>query len=124
MNKLFNLKNTNYKVLPGCVYIGREMKKYNLPASKWANPFKIDEFYQGRILTREYAVEAYVDWLLYSDEGVKLLENIEELKGKNLFCWCDNLPCHGNVLIRLAAPKLDLKHEIEDITREYLVSHK
>ena len=123
MNKLFNLKDTNYKVSPGGVYIGREMKRYNLSASIWANQFKIDTFYQGRILTREYAIEAYADWLLYSDEGLKVFSHISELTCKNLFCWCDPRRCHGEILIRLSNPTIDLKHEIFDITNEYLVNH-
>ena len=76
---------TNY------AYIGRP--------SKWGNPFKIGQYYQGRVLTRGDSIAAYRDWLLYSNQGWKLLGNLEELRNKILGCWCFPLPCHGQVLI-------------------------
>ena len=76
------------------IYVGRP--------SKWGNPFHIGMVYQGRILTRQDTIEAFTDWLLYSDEGMKVLADIVELKGRDLVCWCSPLPCHADVLIELA----------------------
>lgn len=67
------------------VYVGRP--------SKWGNPFVI-----GRDGTREEVVEKYYLWL----QDQELLNDISELEGKDLVCWCDPLPCHADVLIRLA----------------------
>lgn len=92
MPKVLN-KRTD-KMPSDTVYVGRP--------GKWGNPFKIGMVYQGRTLTRQTAIEAYEDWLLYSDEGRKLLSDISELKGKDLICWCKPLPCHGDILLRLA----------------------
>ncbi len=78
----------------GAVYVGRP--------SKWGNPFKIGQEYNCVILTRETAIRTYEDWLLYSDEGVKLQKMIGELKGKDLVCWCAPLPCHADVLLGFA----------------------
>lgn len=78
----------------GAVYVGRP--------SKWGNPFRIGQVYQGRYLDRRGAVDAHRDWLLHSDEGAKLLADIEELRGKDVVCWCDPLPCHGDTLVELA----------------------
>ena len=82
------------KIPEGAVYVGRP--------SKWGNPFRIGQHYQGIILTREDAIEAYSDWLLYSDASEILLPQIGELKGKDLVCWCAPLPCHADVLLELA----------------------
>src|SRR6185437_6301103 len=67
------------------VYIGRP--------SKWGNPFVI-----GRDGTREQVVAKYERWLLDSE----LREDVAELRGKVLGCWCAPKACHGDVLTRLA----------------------
>jgi hypothetical protein len=68
------------------IYIGRP--------GKWGNPFK-----EGRDGTREEVIEKYEEWFLTQPQ---LLEGLPELKGKVLGCWCAPLPCHGDVLVRLA----------------------
>ncbi len=70
--------------------------------SKWGNPFKIGQIYQGRKMTRKDTIEAYKDWLIYSDVGYKLLAQINELKNKDLVCCCAPKACHGDILIKLA----------------------
>jgi hypothetical protein len=70
---------------PGSVYIGRP--------SKWGNPFWI-----GRDGTREQVIAAYDRYL--SESG--LIKDVHELAGRDLVCWCAPLPCHGDVLIRVA----------------------
>ncbi len=76
------------------VYIGRPRK--------WGNPFKIGQMHQGRRLTRETAIAAFNDWLLYSDEGVVLQADLGELVGKRLGCYCNPKACHGDILAELA----------------------
>lgn len=68
------------------VYIGRP--------SKWGNPFVM-----GRDGTREEVIEKYRQLLL---SNPKLLEEVKELKGKILGCWCSPKKCHGDVLADLA----------------------
>lgn len=92
MPKVFN-KRTD-KISPDAIYVGRP--------SKWGNPFRIGQYYQGRILTRKEAIESYRDWLLYSDACQTLLPDIHELRGKDLVCWCAPLPCHADILLELA----------------------
>lgn len=65
------------------VYIGRP--------SKWGNPFSLDEY------EREEAIALYEQHL-----GQELIEDLPELRGKTLGCWCAPKPCHGDVLARLA----------------------
>lgn len=99
MSKVLN-KRTD-KIPSDAVYVGRP--------TKWGNPFKIGMNYQSRILNRQDSIDAFEDWLLHSDSGVKLLANISELKGKNLVCWCSPLPCHADILLELANEEFDLR---------------
>jgi Domain of unknown function (DUF4326) len=80
------------------VYIGRgpggTVPRYG--RGKWGNPFEVGE--DG---TREECVEKYEGWLF--TERPDLLALIPtELKGRRLGCTCAPLPCHGDVLARLA----------------------
>jgi predicted glycosyltransferase involved in capsule biosynthesis len=68
------------------VYIGR--------GSKWGNPFMI-----GKDGTREEVIKKFKDYLL---SNTKLMEDLEELRGKTLGCFCSPKPCHGHVLAVMA----------------------
>lgn len=67
------------------VYIGRP--------SKWGNPFVV-----GRDGARGECIEKYRTWILTQHT---LLNDLEELRGKTLGCWCAPNPCHGDVLVEL-----------------------
>jgi hypothetical protein len=73
------------------LYIGRANSRYGLPASKWANPFRI-----GRDGTRQEVIDEYRDYLLASPN---LMAALPELAEKDLVCWCAPEPCHGDVLL-------------------------
>jgi hypothetical protein len=75
-----NIRTSSYDV-----YIGR--------GSKWGNPYHI-----GKDGNRKEVIEKYRQYILKKPE---LLENLHELKGKRLGCYCAPLPCHGDVLIEL-----------------------
>lgn len=72
------------------IYIGRP--------SKWGNPYEI-----GRDGTRDEVVEKYrqfaIEHIHTSDLFVK---DLEELRGKDLVCWCAPKLCHGHILLSLA----------------------
>jgi hypothetical protein len=53
------------------------------------------------VLTRESCIAAFEDWLRYSDKGVALQADLEELRGKRLGCYCKPQACHGDVLVEL-----------------------
>lgn len=76
---------------PYDVYIGRAVPRLGLSQSKWANPFRI-----GKDGTREECIAKYREYLLSRPD---LLEDLEELRGKVLGCWCKPAPCHGDVLV-------------------------
>ena len=69
------------------VYIGRP--------SKWGNPYVI-----GRDGTRATVVARYHVYLLEHPDLYTAAQT--ELCGKDLVCWCAPLPCHGDVLLRIA----------------------
>jgi hypothetical protein len=79
----------------GAVYIGDRLYHgpWRLRKSKWANPYKI-----GRDGTREEVIAKF-ECHLY-DTG--LFNDIHELRGRDLACWCAPEPCHGDLLLRLA----------------------
>ena len=84
-----------HKKHPHDVYIGRP--------SKWGNKFshKKDTQAEFVVSSREEAIAAYRKWITEGD-GMYLLEDLHELKGQTLGCWCKPLACHGDVLAELA----------------------
>jgi len=75
------------------VYIGRRNPRYGLPASKWANPYRI-----ARDDTRDEVIEKYRAWIVQQPD---LIAALPELRGKDLVCWCAPESCHGAVLLEL-----------------------
>lgn len=78
-------KVVHCKKEPYDVYIGRP--------SKWGNPFEI-----GKDGTREEVIQKFKEYLTLSP---LLMEELNELNGKTLGCWCSPRPCHGDVLANL-----------------------
>jgi len=91
------------KMGPGCVYIGR--------GSLFGNPFTHQNLATTgavvKVDTREEAVESFRLWMtsdLEIPEWTKpTREQVISLYGKTLACWCAPKPCHGDVLLELAA---------------------
>jgi hypothetical protein len=75
------------------VYIGRKNSRLNLPESKWANPYRI-----GIDGNRDDVIKKYKEWILNQPD---LINNLSELEGKTLACWCYPKKCHGDILIEL-----------------------
>lgn len=64
--------------------------------TKWANPHSLD-------LGRVEAVRRYRDDLLAGRLAVTVEQVQEELRGRDLACYCPlHEPCHGDVLLRIA----------------------
>ena len=80
---------------PYDVYVGRP--------TKWGNPYshKNDTKAQFKVDTREQAIAAYRKWITEGD-GMHLLSDLHELKGKVLGCWCHPQACHADALAELA----------------------
>jgi hypothetical protein len=83
MPRVYNRRAAD--VPPDAVYVGRP--------TKWGNPYKV-----GRHGDHARVVQMYRAYIL----GSILLADIEELRGRDLVCWCVPAPCHANVLLELA----------------------
>lgn len=88
---------------PSNVYVGRAgivfIRKERFPkqTSVWANPFKV-----GKDGTRDEVIgkfRAYMKERLKSDPS--LVQDLLQLEGKCLGCWCKPEACHGDVLLEL-----------------------
>lgn len=77
------LNKRNDPIPKGTVFVGRP--------SKWGNPFKI-----SRDGNRIEVIRKYKEWLLGNEE---LMEQLGELRGKDLYCFCSPLPCHADILL-------------------------
>ena len=66
--------------------------------TKWGNPYKL-----GADGDREQVIARYrADLWRRIRAGEVTLEELAELDGCWLACWCEPLPCHGDVLARAA----------------------
>ena len=67
--------------------------------TRWGNPYRI-----GPDGTRRRVVALYrADLWCRIRSGLITMEELAELHGMWLACWCHPLPCHGHVLARAAA---------------------
>ena len=69
---------------PDHVYIGRENRWYSLAGSKWRNPFVLHDPEDSA--ARAAVVARYRRYLL--EERPDLLEDLPELRGRTLYCFC------------------------------------
>ena len=85
MPKVWNSRDLNTPL--NAVYVGRP--------SPWGNPYPM----HGE-KTRARCIERFKD---YAEK--RLLTDphwLDSLRGKDLICWCAPLPCHADVLLKLA----------------------
>lgn len=77
--------------------------------TKWGNPCRAGMF---KDYSREDAVRDFAKWVR-RDLSVRSFENAfgkpppialirEQLRGRNLACWCGDGPCHADVLLEIA----------------------
>lgn len=79
--KVVNLKKSKYDV-----YIGR--------GSKWGNPFPMKDYSDAE---RDRVCDEYETWFWTTD----LPNQLYQLKGKVLGCYCKPKRCHGDFLAKL-----------------------
>jgi hypothetical protein len=81
-------RTKGWKMPENTVYVGRP--------TKWGNPIKIN-----KEIDREKAVVMYAT--IYALQPSLIRDAKEELKGKNLACFCPiDQPCHADILLELA----------------------
>ncbi len=86
MCKILNAKQVGKTSTANKVYVGRP--------SKWGNPFAL-----GRDGDRSEVISKYRSWVVTQ---TNLMNALDELRGKDLICWCAPLACHAEVLRDLA----------------------
>ena len=75
------------------------MRPRRLSGSPFANPFKLRRGASAD--ERAECIATYERWLTMRPA---LLAQLHTLAGRDLACWCAPLPCHCDVLLRLANP--------------------
>ncbi len=91
MPKVFNKHHAD---APGsAIYIGR--------GSPWGNPFVI-----GKDGTRAEVIAKYRTYLEADEALLARVKN--ELKGKDLLCFCKPAGCHGDIILLIANPELNV----------------
>ncbi|NES47965.1 Uncharacterised protein [Escherichia coli] len=89
---------------PYDVYIGR--------GSKWGNPFTHIKDKQTKaefiVSTREESIEKFRDYIIERIScGEVKIDELLELAGKRLGCFCKPKSCHGDVLVEIVSAILD-----------------
>lgn len=98
-------RTKGWRMPEGAVYVGRP--------TKWGNPFSVGEkrcnYADGTPFSPEMCftmdlrdvVIYYKGWLQVHPESP--IKSIEELRGKDLACWCPlDKTCHADILLELA----------------------
>ena len=103
MPKRIQRKRTKgWRMPKGALYVGRP--------TKWGNPFKAEDLNCQKKEVPVVAAHAYGLWLrgmgyhnfLIAEREI-LLNDLHELRGKDLACWCTiDQPCHADTLLELA----------------------
>lgn len=72
--------------------------------TKWGNPWKVGETRYGKPITQELACDYYREHIGHPNSALQFVyEDIKQLRGKNLACWCRlDQPCHVDVLLEYA----------------------
>jgi hypothetical protein len=93
---------------------------------KWGNPFRVGEDGTAAECVNSYRalLSGYVcltskaDLELQHKTRAVVVACLDELRGKNLACWCRaDKPCHADVLLELANAQADRSPEGQDAER-------
>jgi hypothetical protein len=80
------------------VYVGRP--------TIWGNPWRVGGKAHGALGPMEAVAEyerALVKGELKDRTGKPLLDQLHQLRGRDLACWCDpDKPCHADILLHYA----------------------
>jgi Domain of unknown function (DUF4326) len=63
----------------------------------FGNPFII-----GRDGTRERVIDKYEAWIFKPQQRELRERMINELRGKDLLCWCAPDECHADIILQIA----------------------
>lgn len=96
-------RSKGWKMPAGAVYVGRP--------SDFGNPFsgpraahRYRRWLSGKMGRAEFYKLRSDTWSLHFDRR-RIVRRLDELRGRDLACWCDlDAECHADVLIELANP--------------------
>lgn len=101
-----------WRMPDGAVYVGRP--------TKWGNPFAVGDNVQASssdpiavCFSTSEAVETYRSVLATPSMAKFRAEIAQELRGKDLVCWCAlDQPCHADILLKIAnEPESEAGHD-------------
>lgn len=115
MPKRIQRKRTKgWKMPEGAVYVGRP--------TKWGNPYILNECRvigpsgSAKYATKEMAAEMSLYFYRQDLEAGYYGVDLNELRGKDLVCWCPlDQPCHADILLELA--NKEVLNEWNEITK-------
>lgn len=96
--KILNLHKLGGVLPPNSIYIGNKNTQYGLAKSKFANPYYLENWFRTKKIQafEEYFKQAISD-------GSITEQDLLDLYGKDLVCFCSPKPCHGNVVRKYVA---------------------
>lgn len=93
--KVLNFYRLGCKVPKDSIYIGRPNYKWGLKGSKFQNPYSLEKY------SREVAIAKYKTWLWNEIKiGHITIQELANMKGRDLVCYCNPKGCHGDVLLK------------------------
>ena len=105
-----HLRRSKGKIVQDCdVYIGRvcNMGGWRLSQSKWHNPYSVKKY------GRDGALDRYKKYIESNQNYLR--DDLHELAGKRLGCWCKPSRCHGDILRELFAKEVQQSSRLSDI---------
>ena len=86
-------------------YIGRRNgAKYH-----FGNPFPVEKYGRGVCIGMFEKWLRKEDYLEVEPERREwILENLQQLVGKDLLCWCSPAPCHASVYFKLIEERISI----------------
>lgn len=92
--EVLNFYKLNKIISEDGIYLGRASQQHNLAESIFANPF-----YMKTEADRDTVVIQYTDWIWQQIADQIITKNdLLNLKGKKLVCYCAPKSCHGDVV--------------------------
>lgn len=90
--EVLNFYKVGLKIPENAIYIGRPNYKFGLKGSKYHNPFKRDD--PGD------PIEKYRNYLWKEIKSGRItIEELANLEGLDLVCYCKPKACHGDILL-------------------------
>jgi hypothetical protein len=85
-------RTKGWRMPENTVYVGR--------ASKWGNPYRVGALFFDKFRETDHTITAERAVYLFRKYTTLTSIDFEELRGKNLACWCRlDAPCHADVLL-------------------------